>query len=65
MCRWISWRLDIRTMLNLKQAVQILPCVLVFDNDDIRQPFRLAAIFRNGKRTFSAGEDPEWFHFQA
>jgi hypothetical protein len=52
-------------MLNLKQAVQILPCVLVFDNDDIRQPFRLAAIFRNGKRTFSAGEDPEWFHFQA
>jgi predicted ABC-type ATPase len=41
-----------RTMLNLKQAVQILPSVLVFDNDDIRHPFRLVAIYQNGNRTF-------------
>jgi len=39
-------------MLNLKQAVQILPSVLVSDNDDIRQPFRLVAIYQNGNRTF-------------
>jgi predicted ABC-type ATPase len=51
-----------RAMANLKNAVQVLPCVLVFDNDDLRRPFRLVAIFQNGKRTFSAGEDPEWFH---
>ena len=50
-----------RTMANLKQAVQVLPCVLVFDNDDIRRPFRLVAIFQNGRQTFSADEDPDWF----
>ena len=50
-----------RTMANLKQAVQVLPCVLVFDNDDIRRPFRLVATFQNGRQAFSAGEYPEWF----
>ena len=49
-----------RTMTNLKQAIRELPCVLVFDNDDLRTPFRLAAIFQNGQRTFSAKLIPSW-----
>jgi predicted ABC-type ATPase len=49
-----------RTMANLQQAIRELPCVLVFDNDDLRTPFRLAAIFQNGRRTFSAKSIPGW-----
>jgi predicted ABC-type ATPase len=49
-----------RTMTNLKQAIRELPCVFVFDNDDLRTPFRLAAIFQNGRRTFLAKSVPSW-----
>jgi predicted ABC-type ATPase len=49
-----------RTMANLKQAIQELPCVFIFDNDDLRMPFRLAAIFQNGQRTFLAKSIPNW-----
>jgi predicted ABC-type ATPase len=49
-----------RTMNNLKQAIQELPCVFIFDNDDLRSPFRLAAIFQNGRRTFLAKSIPNW-----
>ena len=49
-----------RTMTNLKQAIRELPCVLVFDNDDLRTPCRLAAVFRNGQRTFLAKSIPGW-----
>lgn len=49
-----------RTMTNLKQAIQELPCVFIFDNDDLRMPFRLAAIFQNGQRTFLAKSIPNW-----
>jgi len=38
-----------RTLANLKLAIRELPCVLVFDNDDLRNPFRQIAIFENGK----------------
>jgi predicted ABC-type ATPase len=49
-----------RTMTNLKQAIRELPCVLVFDNDDLRTPFRLAAIFQNGRQTFLVKSIPSW-----
>lgn len=49
-----------RTMTNLKQAIRELPGVFVFDNDDLRTPFRLAAIFQNGRRTFLAKSVPSW-----
>jgi predicted ABC-type ATPase len=42
-----------RTMANLKQAIKDLPCVAIFDNDDLGTPFRLAAIYQNGQRTYS------------
>ena len=49
-----------RTMANLKRATRELPCVLAFDNDDLRTPFRLAATFQNGRRTFLAKSIPSW-----
>jgi predicted ABC-type ATPase len=50
-----------RTITNLKRAIQELPCVFIFDNDDLQTPFRLIAIFQNGQRTFSAKSIPSWF----
>ena len=49
-----------RTMTNLKQAIQELPCVFIFDNDDLQTPYRLAAIFQNSRRTFLAKSIPGW-----
>jgi predicted ABC-type ATPase len=49
-----------RTMANLKQAIKDLPCVAIFDNDDLAAPFRLAAIYQNGQSTFSAIPIPRW-----
>jgi predicted ABC-type ATPase len=49
-----------RTMTNLKQAIQELPCVLIFDNDDLRTPYRLTAAFQNGGPTFLSKNVPAW-----
>ena len=49
-----------RTMTNLKQAIRELPCVLVFDNDDLRTPFRLLAVFQNDRQQFLAKSIPDW-----
>jgi len=49
-----------RTMANLKQAILGLPCVAVFDNDDLGTPFRLAAIYQHGRPTFLATPSPRW-----
>ncbi len=49
-----------RTLSNLKQGVQELPCVFVFDNDDLRMPYRLVAIFQNGRRAYLANSIPDW-----
>lgn len=40
-----------RTLANLAAALRALPCVLVFDNDDLRTPFRLVAAYWNGRPT--------------
>ncbi len=40
-----------RTLANLKAALRELPHVWVFDNDDLRTPFRLVAVFENGQAT--------------
>ena len=39
-----------RTLANLKTAIRDLPHVWIFDNDDLRTPFRQAAVFENGQR---------------
>jgi len=49
-----------RTMGNLKQAIRELPCVFVFDNDDLQRPFRLAAVFQNGQGKFLTKPAPIW-----
>lgn len=49
-----------RTMNNFKQAIRELPCVCIFDNDDLQTPFRLAAVFQNGRRTFLTKPIPGW-----
>jgi len=50
-----------RTMGNLKQAIRELPWVFVFDNDDLGSPFRLLAVFQNGRQKFLAKSIPGWF----
>jgi len=49
-----------RTMTNLKLAIQQLPCVFIFDNDDLRTPYHLSAVFQNGKPAFLAKSIPAW-----
>jgi predicted ABC-type ATPase len=49
-----------RTVANLKAAIQTLPMVLIFDNDDLAVPFRRVAEFRKGKPSFVAEPLPEW-----
>ena len=49
-----------RTMANLKMAIRILPSVFIFDNDDLRTPFRLAAVFQSGRAAFLAKPIPDW-----
>lgn len=49
-----------RTLANLARAIRELPCVLVFDNNDMRTPFRRVAVFENGKSTLAAEPVPVW-----
>jgi predicted ABC-type ATPase len=38
-----------RILANLRSAIRNLPIVWIFDNDDLRTPYRLAGIFEQGK----------------
>jgi len=49
-----------RTLANISRAICELPCVLLFDNDDLRTPFRHAALFLNGKRLQLYEPTPSW-----
>jgi len=49
-----------RTLRNLSAAIRELPCVLVFDNDDLRTPFRHVAVFMNGRRMPLNAPTPPW-----
>lgn len=49
-----------RTMANLRLAILSLPNVLMYDNDDLRRPFRLAAVFANGKVLTLEQPIPKW-----
>ncbi len=49
-----------RTLANLKAAIRELPCVLVFDNDDLRTPFRHVAIFADGCAVLLKQPIPVW-----
>ncbi len=49
-----------RTMANLRDAIRRLPNVWIFDNGDLRRPFRLAAVFENGSQMLLNKPVPEW-----
>jgi predicted ABC-type ATPase len=49
-----------RTMANLKRALREMPHVWVFDNDDLRHPFRLVAVYEAGRQIELAEPVPEW-----
>jgi predicted ABC-type ATPase len=49
-----------RTLANLNVAIQTLPAVLVFDNEDLAAPFRKVAEFQSGKAVFVAEPLPPW-----
>ena len=50
-----------RTLANLAAAIPSLPHVWVFDNDELRAPFRKVASFERGRRVFLADQLPKWF----
>ena len=50
-----------RTLANLKAAIRDLPQVWIFDNDDLRIPFRQVAVFENGQQVSLNAPVPDWF----
>lgn len=49
-----------RTLANLKDAICELPHVWIFDNDDLRQPFRKVVVCEHGRPTVTATPVPRW-----
>jgi predicted ABC-type ATPase len=38
-----------RTLANLQRAIERLPHVIVFSNEDLSNPYQLIAIYENGR----------------
>lgn len=49
-----------RSLANLEAAIRELPHVLVYDNSDLRRPFRRVAAFRAGRRVSISKPAPAW-----
>lgn len=49
-----------RIMANLQKAIHDLPHVFIFDNENLRTPFRKVAVFENGKPSYLAESIPMW-----
>lgn len=49
-----------RVLANLKSAIQRLPYVVIFDNDEIKAPYRQVAVFENGNATYIESTLPPW-----
>ena len=49
-----------RTLENLLKAIRRLPEVRVYDNSDLRSPYRLVATFHSGKLTNQNPPLPDW-----
>jgi predicted ABC-type ATPase len=52
-----------RTLENLKRAIIALPRVLIFDNSDLRYPYRKIAAFEHGQSIDLVQPVPDWFQF--
>jgi len=49
-----------RTLANLRQAISVLPLVLMFDNSHLDNPFQLTAIAKDGIVRKISKQSPEW-----
>jgi predicted ABC-type ATPase len=49
-----------RTLANLAAAIRELPCVVIFDNDDLRTPFRQVAVYAYGRQAQLSAPIPSW-----
>ena len=49
-----------RTVENLRTAIQELPHVLIYDNDDLSTPYRQVAVFEQGRLLTSNQRLPGW-----
>ena len=49
-----------RTIDNLRMAIQRLPHVLIYDNDDLSNPYRQVALFEQGRLMTSKEPLPDW-----
>ena len=49
-----------RTLRNLQAAIHELPHVLIFDNSDLRRPFRQVTVSHNGRWVRRSRRIPEW-----
>jgi predicted ABC-type ATPase len=49
-----------RTLANLRAAIRVLPHVLIYDNSDLRHPFRRVAVFNQGRPAFLSKPIPPW-----
>ena len=49
-----------RILANLRCALRELRHVWVFDNDDLRHPFRLVTVYANGQPTRPQKPTPQW-----
>ncbi|MGC8548473.1 MAG: zeta toxin family protein [Acidobacteriaceae bacterium] len=51
-----------RTLANLQRAIGELPHVRIYDNDDLRSPYRLAGVFENARLVEEYPPIPKWLH---
>jgi predicted ABC-type ATPase len=49
-----------RTLVNLQAAIEVLPVVLVYDNERLDFPFRKVAEFQSARMVFAAEVLPPW-----
>ena len=49
-----------RTLSNLAAAIHALPCVLIFDNNDLKVPFRHVATYASGQTVQLNESVPSW-----
>lgn len=50
-----------RSLDNLRAAIELVPFVKIYDNSSREEPYRLLAVFENGKRSYIAhGALPAW-----
>lgn len=49
-----------RTLANLRTAIRELPHVLIYDNDDLSKPYRLAACFEHATLMSRSVDLPNW-----